>query len=167
MSSLAVCTTCRAYYRSDSCCCDDLGGSSSHSLSVMATLETCNASDKLVILRSQTSSSYGASARIPSIILPGLFTNFPAGQLATPKSAASPFPFSMSEAEEHDVRAPSPKYWGGQRKQTTIDPTLVSSGPLCAMMTLKDWGSHCTNVSIQPRMFTHLTPPSRKPTPLQ
>jgi len=103
------------------------GGSSSHSLSVMATLETCNASSKLVILRSQTSSPYGASARIPSIMLPGLFMNFPTGQLATPKSAASPSPFPVSEAAEHDVRAPSPNNWGGwggQSRQTTIDPTL-------------------------------------------
>jgi len=100
------------------------GGSSSHCLSVMATLETCSASSKLVILRSQTSSSFGASARIPSVILSGLFMNFPAGQLATPKSAASPFPFPMSEVEEPEARAPSPKYFGGQRRQTTIDPTL-------------------------------------------
>ena len=108
----------------------------------MATLESCNASDKLVILRSQTSAPYGASARIPSIMLPGLFMNFPTGQLATPKSAVPPpLPFPVSETEEYDVRASSPKYWGGQRRQTTIDPTLVSSGPLCAVMTLKDWAA--------------------------
>ncbi|KAH9002352.1 hypothetical protein EDB86DRAFT_2800923, partial [Lactarius hatsudake] len=51
---------------------DCSGGNSSHYLSVMATLEACNASSKLVILRSQTGSPYGASARIPFIMLPGL-----------------------------------------------------------------------------------------------
>jgi len=100
------------------------GGSSTHSLSVMATLDMCNASSKLVILRSQTGSPYGASARIPSIILPGLFMNSPAGQLGTPKTAASPWPFSTSEADEPDARTPSPKPFSGQRRQTTIDPTL-------------------------------------------
>jgi len=92
------------------------GGNSSHSLSVMATLETCNASSKLVILRSQTSSPYGAAARIPSVMLPGLFMNFPAGQLvpATPKATAATFTLPMSV----DGSASSPKFF------TTIDPTL-------------------------------------------
>jgi hypothetical protein len=118
----------------------------------MATLEMYNASSKLVILRSQTGSPYGASARIPSIILPGLFMNSPAGQPATPKIAATPFSFPMSEVDEPDARAPSPKYFSGQRKQTTIDPTLVSSGLLCAVVTLKDWYSPCTGVRIQPKI---------------
>jgi hypothetical protein len=128
----------------------------------MATLETCSASNKLVILRSQTSAPYGASARIPSIILSGLFMNFTAGQLATPKTATSPFQFPMSEAEEPEARASSPKYFGGQRRQTTIDPTLVSSGPLSAVMTLRNLGSRCTSVSLQPRMFTHSNPTFQK-----
>lgn len=121
----------------------------------MATLEMCNASSKLVILRSQTGSPYGASARIPSIILPGLFMNSPAGQLGTPKATASAFPFSMSEPDEPDAPAPSPKYFSGQRKQTTIDPTLVSSEPLCVVMMLKEC-SLCTSVRIQPGMFSSL-----------
>lgn len=140
-----------AHYRSDTYW-NDTGGSSSHSLSVMATLDTCNASSKLVILRSQTGSPYGASARIPSIILPGLFVNFPAGQLGTPKATASAFPFSMSEADEPDACVPSPKYFSGQRRQTTIDPTLVSSEPLCAVITLKEC-SPCTSVRIQPGIY--------------
>src|SRR6266702_3004574 len=122
----------------------------------MATLETCNASSKLVILRSQTGSPFGAFARIPSIMLPGLFTNVPAGQLvpATPRPAASPFPLPMPEVDEPDDWTSTPKSFKGQYKQTTIDPTLVSSGPSCAVMTLKDGHSHCTNVSIQPLMST-------------
>ncbi|KAF8264947.1 hypothetical protein EI94DRAFT_403104 [Lactarius quietus] len=101
------------------------GGNGSHCLFVMATLDTCNASSKLVTIRSQTGSPFGPSARIPSIILPGLFMNFTAGQLATPKTTTTPFPFPVSEADEPDVRAPSPKYFNGQRsRQTTIDPTL-------------------------------------------
>ncbi|KAI9447810.1 hypothetical protein H4582DRAFT_1803328 [Lactarius indigo] len=103
---------------------------SSHYLSVMATLETCNASGKLVILRSQTGSPYGASARIPSIMLPGLFT---AGQLVpvTPKHTA--FSLPISEADEPDAWTPSLKPFSlnGQRKQTTIDPTLVKNPPPC------------------------------------
>ncbi|KAH9049012.1 hypothetical protein EDB84DRAFT_1261610 [Lactarius hengduanensis] len=104
------------------------GGNSSHYLSVMATLETCNASSKLVILRSQTGSPYGASARIPFIMLPGLFT---AGQLvpATPKSTTPfslPFSLPIPEADEPDAWAPPPESFSfsGQRKQSTIDPTL-------------------------------------------
>ncbi|KAH9062179.1 hypothetical protein EDB87DRAFT_1607732 [Lactarius vividus] len=103
------------------------GGNSSHYLSVMATLETCNASAKLVILRSQTGSPYGASARIPFIMLPGLFTNFPAGQLvpATPKPF-TPFSLPISEVDEPDAWTPPSKSFSlnGQRKQTTIDPAL-------------------------------------------
>lgn len=99
------------------------GGNSSNCLTAMATLETCNASNKLVILRSQTGSPFGASARIPSIVLPDLFNT---GQLvpATPKPAASSFPSPKPEVDELDVRAPFPKSFGGQRRQTTIDPTL-------------------------------------------
>ncbi|KAH9173453.1 hypothetical protein EDB89DRAFT_1959920 [Lactarius sanguifluus] len=107
------------------------GGNSSHYLSVMATLETCNASSKLVILRSQTGSPYGASARIPFIMLPGLFT---AGQLvpATPKST-TPFSLPISEVDEPDAWATPPESFSfsGQRKQGTIDPTLVKDPPPC------------------------------------
>lgn len=161
MSSLAVRTTCLTHYRSDSCC-NDSGGSSSHCLSVMATLETCSASSKLVILRSQTSAPFGATSRIPSIILSGLFMNFTAGQLATPKATTTPFSFPMSGTEEPEARASSPKYWGGQRRQTAIDPTLVSSGPLFTVMTLRNLGSRCTSVSLQPRVFTHSNPTFQK-----
>jgi len=102
------------------------GGNSSHCLSVMATLETCNASSKLVVLRSQTGSPYGASARIPSIMLPGLFMNFPAGQLVppTPKATTSAFPLPTSAADEPDFRASSPKFFSEYGKQSSIDPTL-------------------------------------------
>ncbi len=123
----------------------------------MAALETCNAFSKLVILRSQTSSPFGPSARIPSVMLPGLFMT---GQLApaTPKPAASPFPMSEVvikeatgwEVDEADIRTPSPKSFSGQRKQSAIDPTLVRSGLLHAVMMLMDWHSHCTNVSMKP-----------------
>jgi hypothetical protein len=169
VSSLAVRTTCGAYYPSDSRC-DDSGGNSSQCLSVMDTLKTCNhdASSKLVILESarppHTSSWRDRErARIPSIMLPGLFMNFPAGQLvpATPKAAASPsaFPMPVSEADEPDVwNAPTPKFFNGQHKQSSIDPTLVSSGPLCVVMMLKYWRSHCTSVSIQSQLFTHFDP---------
>jgi hypothetical protein len=121
----------------------------------MATLEACNASSKLVILRSQTSSPYGVSARIPSIMLPGLFVNFPAGQLvpATPKAAASAFISKPDETDwSKDWSLPSPKFF------SSIDPALVSSGPLRAVMTLKDWCSHCTSVSIQPQTIAHIDP---------
>ena len=89
----------------------------------MPTLEACNAKDKLVILRGYTGLSNGTSARIPSLMLPGLFmknTPPPSTQFFDP----SPFP--VEEGDETGSRTPSPKTYSLPRRQSTIDPTLVS-----------------------------------------
>ena len=89
----------------------------------MPTLEACNAKDKLVILRSTPGLSNGTSARIPSLMLPGLFTkNTPPP--ATPFFDPSPFP--VEEGNEAGSRTPSPETYSLPRKLSVIDPTLVS-----------------------------------------
>ena len=88
----------------------------------MPTLEACNVKDKLVILRSYTGLSNGTSARIPSLMLPGLFMKNtpPASQYFDP----SPFP--VEEGDEAGSRTPSPKTYSLPRRQSVIDPSLVS-----------------------------------------
>ncbi len=89
----------------------------------MPTLEACNAKDKLVILRSYTGLSNGTFARIPSLMLAGLFMkNTPPP--ATPYFNPSPFP--VEEGEDTGSRTPSPKTYSLPRRQSIIDPTLVS-----------------------------------------
>jgi hypothetical protein len=89
----------------------------------MPTLEACNAKDKLVILRSNTGLSNGTFARIPSLMLAGLFMkNIPPP--ATPFFDPSPFP--MEVGDETGSRTPSPKTYSLPRRQSVIDPTLVS-----------------------------------------
>jgi len=110
------------------------GGNGSEYLSIIPTLDKCSATSKLVILRSYSGPSISTSARIPSLMLPGLFMKYiPAGQLipATPHAPTSPSPFPLAEADETDVRTPSPKSFtsftffnNAQRRQTVIDPNL-------------------------------------------
>jgi hypothetical protein len=94
----------------------------------MPTLEACNAKDKLVILRSYTGLSNGTFARIPSLMLAGLFMkNTPLP--ATPSFDPSPFP--VEEGDETGSRTPSPKTYSlptysQPRRQSVIDPNLVS-----------------------------------------
>jgi hypothetical protein len=93
----------------------------------MPTLEACNAKDKLVILRSSTVLSNGASAHIPSLVLSGLFINMK----NTPPPVTpffDPSPFRVEEGIETGSRTPSPKDYPGSlpRKLSLIDPTLVS-----------------------------------------
>jgi hypothetical protein len=77
-----------------------------------------------VILRSFNSPSNGTFARIPSLMLAGLFMrNVPVAP-ATPFFEASPFP--VAEADELDGRTPSPRTFTLPQRQTVIDPTLVS-----------------------------------------
>jgi hypothetical protein len=93
----------------------------------MPSLEACNAKDKLVVLRSYASLSNGAFARIPSLMLAGLFMKNippPATPSATPFFDPSPFP--VSEADEIGGRTPSPKTYSLARRPSSIDPTLVS-----------------------------------------
>jgi len=100
------------------------GGNGSEYLSIMPTLEACNAKDKLVILRGYTGLSNGASSRIPSLMLMGLFMKNITAQ-ATPFFDPSPYP--VAEDDEMDGRTPSPKTpktYGQQRKLSVIDPTL-------------------------------------------
>jgi hypothetical protein len=136
-------------------------------LTITPTLEACTARDKLVILRSYNSLSNGASARIPSLMLLGLFMkNTPTGP-ATPFFEPSPFP--LAESDEADLRTPSPKLYSVQRRQSAIDPNLVSVDTLCVCVTLKDWHSPCTSVSFRPQTSYFLLLPStfRKPTSMQ
>jgi hypothetical protein len=96
----------------------------------MPTLEACNAEDKLVILRSYTNLSNGKFARIPSLMSAGLFIkNTP------PLGPATPFlDPSLCPGEEGDgtgSRMPSPKTYSLPRKQSVIDPSLVSVDALC------------------------------------
>ena len=89
----------------------------------MPTLEACNAKDKLVLLRSYASLSNGTIARIPSLILAGLFMeNIPPP--ATPSFDPSPLPFA--EGNEMGSRTPSPKTNSMPRRSRVIDPNLVS-----------------------------------------
>jgi hypothetical protein len=93
----------------------------------MPTLEACNAKDKLVILRSYAGLSNGTSARIPSLMLAGLFMkNTPAP--ATPFS--DPWPLPVEEGNETGTRTPSPKTYNLPRRQSVIDPSLVSVNAL-------------------------------------
>ncbi len=111
----------------------------------MPTLEACNAKDKLVILRSYTGLSNGTFARIPFLMLAGLFIkNIPAP--ATPFFDPSPFP--VAEGDEMAGRTPSPKTYSLQRRPSVIDPTLVSVDALRVRVTLKDCHSLCTSVSF-------------------
>ncbi|KAN0126643.1 hypothetical protein V8E52_000283 [Russula decolorans] len=97
------------------------GGNGSEYLSIMPTLEACNAKDKLVILRSYAGLSNGTSARIPSLMLAGLFMkNTPAP--ATPFS--DPWPLPVEEGNETGTRTPSPKTYNLPRRQSVIDPSL-------------------------------------------
>jgi len=90
----------------------------------MPTLEACNAKDKLVILRSYTGLSNGTFARIPSLMLAGLFMkNTPL--TSTPFFDPAPLPVE-EEGDETGSRTPSPKAYSLPRKQSVIDPTLVS-----------------------------------------
>jgi len=89
----------------------------------MPTLEAHGAKDKLVILRSYTGLSNGTFARIPSLMLPGLFMkNTPPP--ATPFFDPSPFP--VEEGASMDSRTPSPKTYSLPPRQSVIDPNLVS-----------------------------------------
>jgi len=82
-------------------------------------------------------------------MLAGLFT--PTNLLipTTPVAADTPFPLAESEESEgrSDYRnAPQSTYFS--RRQSVIDPTLVSFHTLRACMTLKYWHSPCTSVSF-------------------
>jgi hypothetical protein len=94
----------------------------------MPTLEASNARDKLVILRGYTGLSNGTFARIdspPSLMLAGLFMkNAPLP--ATPYFSPSPFP--VEEGDETGSRTPSPRTYNPPRRQSVIDPSLVSVG---------------------------------------
>lgn len=93
----------------------------------MPTLEACNAKDKLVILRSYAGLSNGTFARIPSLMLAGLFMkNTPAP--TTPFFDPSPLP--AEEGNETGSRTPSPRTYSLPRRQSVIDPTLVSINAL-------------------------------------
>ena len=89
----------------------------------MPTLNACNAKDKLVILQSHTGSSNGPLAHIPSLMLAGLLMKNTAPP-STPFFDPSPFP--MDEGNEPGSRTPSPKNDNLPRKQSVIDPNLVS-----------------------------------------
>jgi hypothetical protein len=65
---------------------------------------------------------------------------------ATPFFDPSPFP--AEEGDETGSRTPSPKTYSLPRRQSVIDPNLVSVGALCVWMTLKDWHSLCSSVSF-------------------
>jgi hypothetical protein len=89
----------------------------------MPTLEACNAKDKLVLLRSYTGLSNGTSTHIPSLTLPGLFMK----NTSTPETQFfDPSPFPGEEGNEAGSRTPSPENDSPPRKQSVIDPTLVS-----------------------------------------
>jgi hypothetical protein len=99
------------------------GGNGSEYLSIMPILEASNAKDKLVLLRSYMGLSNGTSARIPSLMLAGLFMkNTPPP--STPSFDPSPFP--VEESDGMGTRTPSPKTYSLPRRQSIIDPTLVS-----------------------------------------
>ncbi len=93
----------------------------------MPSLEACNAKDKLVILRSYASLSNGAFARIPSLMLAGLFMKN-ISLTATPSTTPffDPSPFPVPEADDLSARTPSPKTYSLARRPSFIDPTLVS-----------------------------------------
>ncbi|KAI0254925.1 hypothetical protein BJV78DRAFT_886641 [Lactifluus subvellereus] len=100
------------------------GGTGSEYLSILPTLENCTATNKLVILRSYTSPTFGTFARIPSLMLAGLFMkNVPAGHPSsvTPLPPTSPSPFPLAEPDTPDT---SPWSSNAQRRQSVIDPTL-------------------------------------------
>jgi hypothetical protein len=89
----------------------------------MPTLEARNAKDKLVILRSYTGLSNGTFARIPSLMLAGLFMkNTP----LTSTPFFDPAPLPVEESDETGSRTPSPKTYSLPPRQSVIDPTLVS-----------------------------------------
>ncbi|KAI0265169.1 hypothetical protein BC834DRAFT_843772 [Gloeopeniophorella convolvens] len=106
------------------------GGNGSEYVSIMPALEAASAANKLVLLRSQSSPSISTYARIPSLILAGLFMkNLPSGQLVptTPLTATSSSPFPVSEVDDWGSYTPSPKPWSDvsiTTKQHVIDPSL-------------------------------------------
>jgi hypothetical protein len=91
----------------------------------MPTLEARNAKDKLVILRSYTGLSNGTSARIPSLMLPGLFMKNPPLP-ASPSQFYDPSPFLVEEGDETGSHTPSPKTYSLLHRQSVIHPSLVS-----------------------------------------
>ena len=83
-------------------------------------------------------------------MLAGLFMkNIPVAP-ATPFFESSPFP--LAETDELDARTPSPRTFTLPRRQTVIDPSLVSADTVCVRVTLKDWHSPCTSVSFRYQM---------------
>ncbi len=114
----------------------------------MPTLEACNAKDKLVILRSCARLSDDTFARIPSLMLAGLFIKNISAP-ATPFFDPSPFP--VAEGDETNDRTPSPNTpntYSLQHRPSVIDPTLVSVDSVYVRVTLKDCHSPCTSVSF-------------------
>jgi len=100
------------------------GGNGSEYLSITPILDGCSAKSKLVILRSHNGPSNGASARIPFLMLPGLFMSMPiptASWVPTTPMATS---FPLAETDETEASSPSPRPLNGSRKQSVIDPTL-------------------------------------------
>jgi len=67
----------------------------------------------------------------------------------TPVAAATPFPLEEPEEPEGrtDYRTASESTYM-PRRQSVIDPTLVSFNTLRACVTLKYWHSPCTSVSF-------------------
>lgn len=66
----------------------------------------------------------------------------------TPKATVSPSPFPVAESDEPNGRTPSPRPYHFQRRQSFIDPDLVSFAISLSCMTLKDLPSRCTSVSF-------------------
>ncbi|KAI0306960.1 UbiA prenyltransferase family-domain-containing protein [Multifurca ochricompacta] len=99
------------------------GGNGSAVLSIMPILESCLASDKLVILRSHTNLSAGTSARIPSLMVAGLFMkNSPTSKVTWTTPSSSP-PLPLPVFDDLDVCTP-PQSSNEKRRQSAIDPAL-------------------------------------------
>jgi len=80
-------------------------------------------------------------------MLAGLFT--PASMFipATPVAAAAPFPLEEEESEGRSDYRTAPESTYIPRRQSVIDPNLVSFDTLRTCVTLKYWHSPCTSVS--------------------
>jgi hypothetical protein len=90
-----------------------------------------------------------------------------------PVAPATPFfdpsSFPLAETDELDARTPSPRTFTLPRRQTVIDPSLVSADTVCVRVTLKDWHSPCISVSFrhQTSYFLFLPSSFREPAAMQ
>jgi len=100
------------------------GGNGIEYLSIMPTLDAFSAKSKLLILRSYNGPSNGVSSRLPSLVLPGLFTSIPTptGSWAPTTPLAPPFP--LAETDESEANTSPPRPLNGQRRPSVIDPSL-------------------------------------------